>query len=267
VPPLEYCGLKIARAREHRDTLAKYVADTFAVEANRLRARTRFEPDSSESILYVSYMPDLSKFLSQCSIILGDALYALRSALDHLAYQLAFLDTGGKIQDPCRIQFPICDTPSAFTKEEKDRLKEVDPAHIKIIETFQEYPGVGTDRPLSELRKLSNQEKHRLPIDIVVPLSSLEGVTHPQTSAAFVFGAVQQFLQTGSPIVFERAKLGAVIMRRKVPSAPPPDEETTCYVASNIAFDGDRLVFDALDKIVATVEDVIRAFEPVFRQA
>jgi hypothetical protein len=275
MPPLEYCWLKIERAREHRDALAKYVADTFAVEANRSRVGGRFDRDSSEYIVYVSYTPDLGNFLSRCSILLGDAVHSLNSALDHLVYQLALLHTHGNIQKPSRIQFPLCDTADAFSDERKRRLGELDPTHIAKIERFQGYQpidenlliGLGTGHPLSKLRDLVSVEKHRLPIDIVVPPNSLD-ITHAQVSTAFALGAMQQFMQTGGPIVFERAKLDAVIMRYRLPTGSvPTDVEMAGYVGSKVAFDGDRLVLDALDKIAAAVEKVLREFQPVFRHA
>src|SRR5262245_46372286 len=124
--PLDACLLKVERAKEHRDALDAYIRDTFAIDANRPRLGVKSDPETGEQILYINYMPELDGFANRCSLILGDAVHNLRSALDRLAYQLAHRSTSGNIQKPKSIQFPICDTTGEFAGAKARYLSEVD---------------------------------------------------------------------------------------------------------------------------------------------
>jgi hypothetical protein len=267
--PLDSCRLKVERAKEHRDALQKYLSDTFAIESNRPRLGIRFEPNQGDHVLFVNYMPELGDFLLRCSIIFGDAVHNLISALDHLSYQLALLHTGGSIQKPHVIQFPICDSIGAFNDKRK-RLAEINPAHVAIMERFQGYHrideqvSVGTYfHPLSKLRDLASADKHRLPIDLVIPTSGFE-VPDLSFLPIILFGAVQR--TTGGGFIEMRpAELGAEVMRARLPAGVlQTDMNMGGYIAPTIAIEGDRSAIAAFDKINAMVVRVIREFEPFF---
>ena len=184
--PLDSCLLKIERAKEHRDALEKYERETFAVESNRPRLGIKFEPDTEDYVLFVNYMPDLNPFLDRYSLILGDAVHNLISALDRLAYQLALLHTGDNIQKPNSVQFPICDTTDKFERAKKRWLSEIAPDHVAIMERFQGYHRVDERHaigpyfhPLSKLRDLVSLDKHRLPIELHSRWMT-DSATHPE---------------------------------------------------------------------------------------
>lgn len=268
--PLDGCRLKVGRAKEHRDALEKYEGETFAVESNRPRLGIKLDPHSGDYVHFINYMPDLEGFLDRCSLILGDTVHNLRSALDRLAYQLALLNTGGNLQKPDRIQFPICDSIEAFTGAKRNWLGEIDPEHVAIMERFQGYHRVDGGQaigpyfhPLSKLRDLTNVDKHRLPINLLIPMDSIANVS-AKTVESFVMGVVGQVLSVGSfkpPI----AELGAEVMRSKSPAPPSQAEmDMAGYVSPNIAIEGKNNAVGAVDKIAAMVDKVIREFEPVF---
>jgi hypothetical protein len=89
------------------------------------------------------------------SILVGEAIYNLRAALDYLAFELARVDSGN-VQEST--QFLICDSQKDFTKEHPKRLKGVNAAHVAFIEGLQPYNGV---KWAGRLRQLSNPDKHR----------------------------------------------------------------------------------------------------------
>ncbi len=219
-PSLDPSLLKVKRAKEHRDALEKYERETFAVESNRPRLGIKLDPVTGDYVHFINYMPDLEGFLDRCSLILGDTLHNLRSALDRLAYQLALLKTGGNIRNPKSIQFPICDSVEAFDKAKRKWLREIARDHVVIMERFQGYHRVdgGQDpyfHPLSKLRDLSIVDKHRLPIDLVIPTSGIANAS-ASTLAIFTMGVMEQVLGAGSykPRV---AKLDAEVMRSNFP--------------------------------------------------
>jgi hypothetical protein len=273
---LDFCLLKIERAKEHRDALQQYVSDTFAIESNRPRCGIKFDPDTGDYILFVNYMPDLGDFLSRCSLILGDGVHNLISALNHLAFQLAILHTGGAPNKPSSIQFPICDTINAWNDAKVRRLGEVAPNHVAIIERFQGYHRIDEQvsvglyfHPLSKLRDLDSANKHRLPIDLVIPTSgwgTSTGDTLPSLIITIV-GTLQEFFTPGHISGSTRpvAKLGTEVVRAKLPpGVVQPDMEMACYISPHIAIDGDRPAIHAFDKIATLVVKIVREFEPFF---
>ena len=270
-PSLDGCLLKVERAKEHRDALEMYERETFSVESNRPRLGIKLKPDKGDYVFFINYMPDLDDFLARSSLILGDAVHNLRSALDRLAYQLALLHTGENIQRPDSIQFPICDSIGAFSDAKDRRLREIAPDHVAIMERFQGYHRVDGGQavgpyfhPLSKLRDLANVDKHRLPINLLIPMDSITSPASARIVEIFVMDVVGQVLKVGSfkpPI----AELGAEVMRFKLPSPPTQAEMGMAgYVSPNIAIEGENSAVVAVDKIAAMVVKVISEFEPVF---
>lgn len=269
-PSIAPCLLKVGRAKEHRDALEQYERETFAVESNRPRLGIRLDPDTGDYVHFINYMPDLEGFLDRCSLILGDTLHNLRSALDRLAYQLALLKTGGNIRNPKRIQFPICNSVEVFNRDKKKWLREIARDHVAIMERFQGYHRVDGGQavgpyfhPLSKLRDLTNTDKHRLPISLLIPTDNIANVS-ARTLESFVMGVVGQVRSVGSfkPSIAER---GAEVMRSKFPSPPSQAEmDMAGYVSPNIAIEGKYSAVGAVDKIAAMVVKVIREFGPVF---
>ena len=104
------------------------------------------------------------------AVLLGDAIHNLRSALDHLIWQLVLLDTGKEGSN--ENQFPIVSTGDRYWSTTKNggpstrdtRLRGVSEEHRAIIDACQPYRIL---RPkeveaLAALRDLSNHDKHRL---------------------------------------------------------------------------------------------------------
>ena len=93
-------------------------------------------------------------------LLLGDFVHNLRSALDNLVCQLAYL--GGA--DSCQMtQFPICDTAALFAKNlKRGRLAGLRPEHVAMIERFQPYQGQHmTHIALRAVRDFDNIDKHK----------------------------------------------------------------------------------------------------------
>ena len=109
------------------------------------------------------------------AVLLGDAIHNLRSALDHLLWQLVVLDSGK--DGTTETQFPIESSGSRYWSIGKDgldslrdrRLRGLSKEHKAMIDTCQPYrirgqAGVPTTAidPLATLQDLSNHDKHRL---------------------------------------------------------------------------------------------------------
>src|SRR2546427_216365 len=157
--PFRSAWAKIERAEEHRHGLDSHIRATFDVEANRPRLGVKFDAQTGEHVLYVNRMPDFSAFFERVSLILGDALHNLRSALDHVAFNLV-LGTLTRAQVR-KVQFPICDTEERFREEIRKRLPGLRADHCAIMERYQPYHGPHDPKAvtLGTLQDLSNTDK------------------------------------------------------------------------------------------------------------
>ncbi len=89
----------------------------------------------------------------------GEVVNALRSALDYSVFVLAWKDSGAEQRFT---QFPIVPTSHTFgNRETQKRLRDLSAHHIAAIEELQPYNDV---KWLTMLAELSNQQKHRRPL-------------------------------------------------------------------------------------------------------
>lgn len=132
------------------------------------------DPDNSGQFLLKVSADEIP--IAPCSLVIGDIVQNLRSALDHLVYELAAAHTNLLTDKEERdSQFPIIgdeslkgDTgngPVVWKKNALPRqLKCISPSAQSIIEGLQPYQ-LGTsfrNHPLWRLVELSNIDKHRM---------------------------------------------------------------------------------------------------------
>jgi hypothetical protein len=270
---LDAVWLKIARAKEHSDSLQQEARRKFAIEENCPRLSIKFDPDSGEYVLLVNQMPELGLFLDRCSLILGDVVHNLVSSLDRLAYRLAELHAGGTPKNPTSVLFPICDSAEAFAKAGRRRLVEVNPIHSAIIERLQPYNGINNSesagipfRPLSLLRDLASVDKHRLPIELTAFNIEMFVPIHIDFGDILFAGKRQQLIDRGVFVNPHPLKLGTEIVRAKFPMGQvEPDVEVAGYIIPQIALTEGWAVSDITSTIAAVTINIVREFEPVFQ--
>ena len=134
------------------------------------------------------------------SIMLGEILYNLRSALDHLVWQLVLANG----QTPGRHnEFPIAVDDQTWLQEKSRALKGTSSRHEAMIGHLQPYTG-GINLPfdvsmLKVLNDLNNIEKHRHLILAVIVSKGIEPLdsqlddssTRPPLSGSFVIGKIE----------------------------------------------------------------------------
>ena len=251
---LNGCRAKVARAKEHKEILKDYLRETFSTDKNRIGVGVRFDANTSEHVTYISRVPDLGDHFEYIALIVGDILQNLRSALDHLAWQLALWHTNGNIKKPRRVQFPIIDNPQDFPKARNDALAEIYPAHQTIIERFQPYKGIDGVL-LGLLNGLCTVDKHRLVIPIMIRPADIE------TGAGVARNLIEvgKFPYTSAvTLMAYPIELGAEIMRVRVAQRMlEPDVEIWGAFTPTIAFSEARPVLDTIDYIASAVIRVI----------
>lgn len=161
---LQASWAKVARARDHTDRLEALEAAFLRREPNKVRFDD--ETEAPAILLRVVVEPVPIEF----SMVAGDIVHNLRSALDYLAWELV-LSEG---QTPGRhTAFPIYVKKTDFDKRVRNPpkgrlspLEGIDPASDKfaLVEWFQPYRHVGmgpNETMLAVLAALSNRDKHR----------------------------------------------------------------------------------------------------------
>jgi hypothetical protein len=133
---LEGCRAKVERARQHIRDLETAIHAFF--NTNPYVVSTKRNPQTRQLVYYVVSVRDTSPVIP---IIAGDAFQNLRSVLDHLAYQLVWVGTGGK--GPfSRIYFPAkFNSASEYKTERHRQVQGMRPDAIKAIDAVEPYKG------------------------------------------------------------------------------------------------------------------------------
>jgi hypothetical protein len=157
--PLDGPRRKLDRAAEHIKTLNYAVSRWF--DSNPLRVVAQHFDMDQTNYIYLFEFPAVPILFG---IVAGDIFHNLRSALDHLVWQLALKNTS----TPSPITaFPICIKNNGDTSRHMNRLlKDVSDDARQVIESLQPYNTTYLRKPehhgLWMLDQLSNFDKHRI---------------------------------------------------------------------------------------------------------
>ncbi len=191
---------KFARAERHREELNWFITETFKIKENVPTVGTQYEVETGDHVVYVSGLPDYTDVFREVSLILGDCVHNLRSALDHVVYELAFQKTKGEIKNPRALYWPISDDIDDWRAQRDRKLREIAPKHRTTIERHQRHIRLdghpeGTRDVFALLRDLDDFDTHRFLTTVLIPSSGLQD-PHPQVMGIWMPGAFQ-FLRAG----------------------------------------------------------------------
>ncbi|QGM45845.1 hypothetical protein [Methylocystis heyeri] len=184
--------LKIERAKQHVNDLNREMEAFMAQKPFRLIARQ--DPKSATRTISIkTYCP----IPEQISLILGDAIHNMRSALDLLIFSMI----GHLVTNPDGLYFPIA--------KSYDRLKgTLESRQIKLagenvvaeIEALEPYPG-GCEE-LWELQWLDVNDKHKIIIPVgMVPHLAASDINKIDSSIR-IFGTKETFIVPIQPEIF-----------------------------------------------------------------
>ncbi len=171
VTDLTGVNLKLERAKRHLAHLEKAI--NARVNKDIYRFELNPDPQSGKHILTAHDVPEVDP---QWGLEIGEILFNLRSALNHLAWQLVILDAGTPGE---QTQFPVRATP--FNKKgvltPTQLTPEINsPQILEALDKVQPYyghdftPAPNHQSPLWQLHKLNNIDKHRLLLVVLVAL-------------------------------------------------------------------------------------------------
>ena len=260
--PLEGCRAKIERAKEHFLDLNAEI-ETFA-SLNPYGVSVYDDAQTGERIWLakVTAQPPI-----RWGVIVGEIAHQLRSALDHLAWQLV-LDGGGKPETrPGGTEFPIFwKGADKFETSGRRRLKGASERAVGFIESLQPYQRRDRfwEHPLYILHELDARDKHRV---LNLGVGGFERATVTYTSPTDPVG-VRQFEIGGSEPISPLVD-GTEIYRH-----PVEDRASEMRMQGQLIF---RLVFEqggpaegeqlteTLGELIDFVDRLITLFRPMFR--
>ena len=155
---LEGVRVKFRRAERHIQEVMTAIEAFRATEPYEID--TRRDPETRRLIYYLSKASDVP---ANVSVIASEVLQSLRSALDHIAYQLVVAGTGQ--HGPfTHVYFPIFDSETAYNAQKARYVRGMRQDAIDAIDALRPYKD-GNDA-LWKLHKLNIIDKHRLLVTV-----------------------------------------------------------------------------------------------------
>ena len=158
---LDSCKAKVARAQELWNRLVAEVSFSGFDNPDRL-IRFSAEYDSAEGQYVCTVAATPESWRLHLGVVAGDVVHNLRSALDHLVWQMVVENYGEPSEKEARkIQFPILEDADKQKWKKNSTVSKVAPAQASALWRFQPFNNDETPHPLSVLQRFSNIDKHR----------------------------------------------------------------------------------------------------------
>lgn len=264
---LSGCWAKLDHAKQHIDELRREIEQTDAPNADLIPLSRHYEPNEGAVVYRIDR---LMQIRDHWPLIVGDAIHDLRSALDHLMWQLAIASLGRQPNkaEARNIQFPEIRRLKDFN--EHRLLKNIQPTDVSKLKAFQPYKRAkrGALHPLPKLVRISNTDKHRkLHLLVMIPQSASftnrvdafrdcvpdPTVPGPQGQPTAIIEHIvpRRNPQTGDPVL-------RIPVR---PIGPDPDVELDVRISAYVGIGRLGPVIPMLDAMAQYVSIVLSAFQ------
>ncbi len=143
---------RIAWAEQHVDKVDRALAAFLKLNPYEIRAE--IDPHSGDQVLRLRHLVPVPGDLS---LLIGDALFNIRSSLDHLAWRLVEANGG----TPSRsTEFPVCESKARYESVANGRrIHGISDAAVRVLDGLQPYQG--GNGLFWVLREAHNCDKHR----------------------------------------------------------------------------------------------------------
>jgi len=164
--------LKLERAETHIQTLRDEIAVFLDRGPKPFGFRPKETPGPQQSVKYDLYAIVREEPPRELALPVGDAIQNIRSALDHLVYELA----PPSVRRKRGTQFPIFTDECEFKVLSPPMIRGLGQNERTLIQRVQPYAAtnVPSDDPLAVLSKLSNLDKHRLLVPMIAAVSETD---------------------------------------------------------------------------------------------
>jgi hypothetical protein len=197
------------------------------------------------------YVTDLCRPPEEIALIAGDVIHNLRTALDHLAYQLVIANGGVPTTATC---FPIHDDAKSYNDRHERQVRGMAQDAIDAIGEIKPYKG-GNDA-LWILHKLDIEDKHHALFVAIISLTQMV-LTIPQAHwgpgqfPGFALPKHMQPLTDGDIFLICEPKVFK-------------DIELTFDVGINQpAILETKPVVDLLTRLISVIDNIVIGFEPL----
>jgi hypothetical protein len=261
--PLDGPWAKSRRGREHLDAFtALYIASAERTGPPSVGFRHEIDLQRQRLVIRVDSVPDVPE---AWMLLIEDAARNFRSALDHLIWELRFVDSDGvDLGENDRSQFPIASTPHEFDERVATWLRDVTQHHVAAIRRLQPYARRNPEdidwHPLRLLNALDNDAKHRL-LHV--------GVTAPSVMKIAFAEFGHDCRRDNSRSVVGNKVAGRVLTPGAIVAAcpliiqgPNPQLEVMLNAACYIGFGNGIPVKEGLESIERRVVEILNAFTP-----
>jgi hypothetical protein len=260
-PELEGIWAKLDRALLHLHSVDEEVREFAKGKTHTLRGE--YEPETS---CYVFKIAIHQRPKTTTGVILGDFVHNLRSALDHLVWQLA--DAKGTAGSWTK--FPLYDDPGKFTGQvtTPGLRGKVNPLWglegtppWQAIEALQPHHGGHDNLLLGALHDLSNEDKHHVVLQAVTGVRAPDSIDDLQLTRNADAGEIGEIiLVVGKPL-----EDGTEVVRVHLkPSGPNPQVKMEGRLNLDIAFGRGTILGEYLPKMVEATGRVIEDFQNRF---
>ncbi len=154
---------KVKRADAHFTEVEKAWSDILS-QPGSYSDEVEIRDDGREHIYRALAFPEVDP---EWGLALGDCTHNLRTALDHLAWQLVLANGGTPVVRMRGTQFPIVKGPGTITIE-----GGVDPDALKIIQDIQPNNGGYDGKNLALINDLDIMDKHHYVIATELPVET-----------------------------------------------------------------------------------------------
>jgi len=242
---------KIDRAHRHRAELDRAIAEWLDSKPYTLRTEPDGAPDH-----YVIRLDGLPRVPLAIGAIVGDTIHNLRSALDHLVYRIAIIESR---RDPppkaSKLAFPIALSAEAFGRKAascRGALSDTAWDALRQFQPFTSHPANPRASALSFLEELDIADKHREFRLMLTQLGTLLKVEPTGPGVGITGLAAPGVLEADAPLIWFESKNPGVTMNF-YPSL------TVSLVDRELLPKG-QPVTTTLDILIANVEKVVGAW-------
>jgi hypothetical protein len=243
---------KVKRAEKHLRDL-EVVRNRFIATNPYVILRER-DPQTGDHIFKIT---DLQAPPAEISLIAGDVIHNIRSALDHLAYQLVYAN--GNIHTR-QTAFPIGESATEYHAQRGRRVKGMAQSAIDAIDAAEPYKG-GQGERLWAIHYLDIADKHHALLITLICMPRM--VT--QFSAHWVLNPGHRAPRFSLPNSRKPLKDGDVFFTCE------PGLENETKVTFDVTFTEPEVVkgeplFEFLKQATDLVDGLILGFKPLFSQ-
>ena len=244
---LSLIRVKAERAKRHLCDLE--VARNSFLNSNPYRIECESNPQTGYNIYRVF---DIQSTPVEIGLIVGDAIHNLRSALDHLAYQLVI--SNGKIPTK-QTAFPVFDDATKYKAGLAGKVSGMAKSAIDEIDAAEPYQG-GKGAGLWVLHYLDIADKHHA---LLIPLINVTGASF--TISGFWERGYRGVGGVSFPNFGKPLKDGDVVATREA------EMDNDMSLNLDVAFTEPEViegkpVIETLQRLVALVDDLILRFKP-----